>query len=231
MNARKVTSVAGVVAVALVAAAISYDHQQHLAATHGQPALLAAIWPLCTDGMIASCATTVALDRAGGFRPRTWAVSGFWLGVAVSILTNWLATSGGVIAHGVCAFPALAFLITIEALSSRPRPPPAGEGRRPGDHGSHLRGAADAPRAGRRLTRHGDGQNGGHAAGHNDDARPSGGGRRPRHQPPRWRPPRGGCRAPLPPRLPAVPVSAKALPGGTWRRSRRRHQPARHQRR
>jgi hypothetical protein len=113
--------VAGVVAVALVAAAISYDHQNHLAATHGQPPILAAIWPLCTDGMIASCATTVALDRAGGFRPRAWAVSGFWLGVAVSILTNWLATSGGLIAHGVSAFPALAFLITIEALSSKPK--------------------------------------------------------------------------------------------------------------
>ncbi|HEY9482971.1 MAG TPA: DUF2637 domain-containing protein [Micromonosporaceae bacterium] len=122
MNARKATSVAGVVAVAMVAAAISYDHQQHLAVTHGQPAVLAAIWPLCTDGMIASCAAVVAQDRAGGYRPRTWAVSGFWLGVAVSILTNWLATSGGLVAHGVSAFPALAFLITIEALSSRPRP-------------------------------------------------------------------------------------------------------------
>jgi DNA-binding transcriptional ArsR family regulator len=121
VNARKATSVAGVVAVALVAAAISYDHQNHLAATHGQPPILAAIWPLCTDGMIASCAAVVATDRTGGYRPRTWAVSGFWLGVAVSILTNWLATSGGLVAHGVSAFPALAFLITIEALSSRPR--------------------------------------------------------------------------------------------------------------
>jgi hypothetical protein len=66
-------------------------------------------------------AIAIATDRAVGFRPRQWAVAGFWVGGAVSVLTNWLATSGGIVNHGVSAFPALAFLLAVESLSSKPR--------------------------------------------------------------------------------------------------------------
>lgn len=120
-GARKFFAGAGVCAVAAVAAAISYRHQQHLAVTHGQPSFLAIIWPLCVDGLVASCGIAISTDRASGHLPRIWAVVGFWLGVAVSVLTNWLATEGGLINHGVSAFPAVAFLIAVESLTGLPR--------------------------------------------------------------------------------------------------------------
>ena len=121
MNARRFFTAAGVVAVAGVAGAISYRHQEHLAATHGQGSL-AAIWPLCVDGLVTVTALAISTDRAAGHRARLWALVGFWIGVSVSVVTNWLATSGGVINHAVSAFPALAFLLAIESLSSQPRP-------------------------------------------------------------------------------------------------------------
>ncbi len=121
MTARRFFTGLGVFAVAVVAGAISYWHQQHLAVTHGQPHVLSLIWPLCVDGLVASTGIAIATDRAGGHRPRPWALAGFWLGVAVSVVTNWLATSGGLINHGVSAFPACAFLLAVESLSSKPR--------------------------------------------------------------------------------------------------------------
>lgn len=122
MNARRFFAGAGVFAVAGVAAAISYRHQQHLAATHGQPEALAIIWPLCVDGLVASTGIAIANDRASGDLPRIWALVGFWLGVTVSVVTNWLATAGGLTNHGISAFPAVAFLLAIESLTGRPRP-------------------------------------------------------------------------------------------------------------
>jgi len=122
MSARRFFTAAGVVAVAGVAGAISYRHQEHLAATHGQGSL-AAIWPLCVDGLIVVTSIAISTDRAAGFRARLWAVAGFWIGVLVSVTTNWLATSGGIVNHAISAFPALAFLLAIESLSSKPREP------------------------------------------------------------------------------------------------------------
>ena len=121
MNARRFFTAAGVIAVAGVAGAISYRHQEHLAATHGQGSL-AAIWPLCVDGLVTVTALAISTDRAAGYGARLWALVGFWIGVSVSVVTNWLATSGGIINHAVSAFPALAFLLAIESLSSQPRP-------------------------------------------------------------------------------------------------------------
>lgn len=121
MKARRFFTALGIFAVTAVAGAISYRHQSALAMHHGQPHALAAVWPLCVDGLVMSCGIAIATDRATGLRPRPWALIGFWLGVAVSVATNWLATTGGLVAHGVSAFPAIAFLISVEALSSKPR--------------------------------------------------------------------------------------------------------------
>lgn len=121
MKGRRFFTALGIFLVTVVAGAISYRHQSELALHNGQPAALAAIWPACVDGLVMSCGIAIATDRAGGFRPRPWALLGFWVGVVVSVLTNWLATSGGPIAHAVSAFPAIAFLIAVESLSSKPR--------------------------------------------------------------------------------------------------------------
>lgn len=122
MKARRVFVMTGVVAVTLVAAAISYRHQSTLALHHGQAYPWAAIYPLSVDGLIATTGALVSSDRSDGFRPRPWAVVGFWIGVAVSVAANWLAVDGGgIVAHGLSAFPALAFLIDVEAMSQKPR--------------------------------------------------------------------------------------------------------------
>lgn len=121
MTARRFFTALGILAVTAVAGAISYRHQSELALHNGQPALLAAIWPLCVDGLVAVCGIAISTDRAGGYRPRVWALVGFWTGVLVSVATNWLATPGGLIAHAVSAFPAVAFLVAVETLSGKPR--------------------------------------------------------------------------------------------------------------
>lgn len=122
MKFRRFLSALGILAVTIVAASISYRHQFELAYTHGQPPVLAAMWPGAVDGLLAATSVAISTDRAGGFRPRLWALYGFWIGVTVSVLANYLATPGGIVNHGVSAFPAIAFVIAVEALSSKPRP-------------------------------------------------------------------------------------------------------------
>ena len=108
-------------AVATVAAVLSYEHQRILATDHGQPDLLAALWPLAVDGLILACGIQVATDRAAGYHSRLWALLGFWLGVIVSVAANALATPGGIVARMISAFPAVALLIAVESLTTRPR--------------------------------------------------------------------------------------------------------------
>lgn len=128
MKGRRFFTALGIFLVTIVAGAISYRHQSELALHNGQPQVLAAIWPACVDGLVMSCGIAIATDRAGGFKPRPWALVGFWVGVVVSVLTNWLATNGGPIAHAISAFPAIAFLIAVESLSSKPRAPKKSQG-------------------------------------------------------------------------------------------------------
>jgi hypothetical protein len=131
MTARRLAAGTGVAAVATVAAVMSYEHQRVLASTHGQPDLLAALWPIAVDGLILACGVQLATDRAGGHAPRLWSVIGFWLGVVVSVAANALATPGGVVDRSISAFPAVALLITVEALTTRPKASKASEFRSP----------------------------------------------------------------------------------------------------
>jgi hypothetical protein len=117
---RRVAAGTGVLAVAVVAAMISYTHQKQLASTHGQTGILADVWPLGVDGLILGCGIMVATDRLRGYQPRPWALAGFWLGVVVSIICNALAGDAGWLARAISAFPAVALLIAIEALTTGP---------------------------------------------------------------------------------------------------------------
>lgn len=110
----------GVAAVAIVAAMISYAHQKQLASDHGQTGILADAWPLGVDGLILGCGIMVATDRLRGYHPRPWALAGFWLGVVVSIASNAMAGDGGWLARAISAFPAIALLIAVEALTTGP---------------------------------------------------------------------------------------------------------------
>lgn len=118
---RRIAAGAGVVAVAGVAAWISYSHQVTLAKANGQHGDLAKAWPLAVDGLVLSCGILVAVDRLRGFKPRAWAFLGFWLGVAASVACNALAGDGGWLGRALSAFPAIALLIAVEALTTGPK--------------------------------------------------------------------------------------------------------------
>lgn len=113
MNARRVASLAGTVAVTVIAAVASYDHMRELAERAGQPPLLAALLPLSVDGMI--LVATLALGD--GRRSRWSAWLAFVLGVAASLAANVIVAPPDLTARVVSAWPAVALLLTVEILT------------------------------------------------------------------------------------------------------------------
>ncbi|GAA2278233.1 hypothetical protein GCM10010402_38550 [Actinomadura luteofluorescens] len=124
----KVTTALAVVAVAAVAALISYAHMLDLVRTHGETGVTAQLVPFTVDGLILA-ASMVILDASRRDRP-------------VPALARWslaagiCATVGANVAHGaahgpigalVSAWPALALVGSFEllmALTRMPVPPP-----------------------------------------------------------------------------------------------------------
>ena len=113
----KVTTALAVVAVALVAAVISYQHAFELVHSHGESGVTARLLPFTVDGLIWA-ASMVVLDasRRGQPVPRL---------AAWSLGTGIVATVGANLAHGVghgpvgtlvSAWPALALVGSFELL-------------------------------------------------------------------------------------------------------------------
>jgi Protein of unknown function (DUF2637) len=113
----RITTALAVVAVAAVAAIISYQHAYELVRSHGEAGATARLLPLTVDGLIWA-ASMVILDssRRSQRVPRLAAWS---LGVAI------VATIGANLAHGlghgpigalVSAWPALALVGSYELL-------------------------------------------------------------------------------------------------------------------
>jgi hypothetical protein len=113
----RVTTALAVVAVALVAAAISYQHAFELVRSHGESGVTARLVPFTVDGLIWA-ASMVVLDasRQGQPVPRL---------AAWSLGTGICATVGANLAHGVghgpvgalvSAWPALALVGSFELL-------------------------------------------------------------------------------------------------------------------
>ena len=113
----RITTAFAVVAVALVAAVISYQHAFELVRSHGESGVTARLLPFTVDGLIWA-ASMVVLDasRRGQPVPRlaTW-----------SLGTGIVATVGANLAHGVrhgpvgalvSAWPALALVGSFELL-------------------------------------------------------------------------------------------------------------------
>lgn len=113
MNARRLASLAGTVAVTVIAAVASFDHMRVVAERAGQPALLAALLPFSVDGL-----TLVgALALGDGRRSRWSAWVAFILGVSASLAANVLAAPPGIVARVVSAWPAVALLVLVEVLA------------------------------------------------------------------------------------------------------------------
>ncbi|MDG4751706.1 DUF2637 domain-containing protein [Micromonospora sp. WMMD718] len=119
MNARRFASIAGTVAVTVIAAVASYDHMRTVALDAGQSPLLAALLPLSVDGMI--LVATLALGD--GRRSRWSAWLAFLVGVAASLAANVLAAEDDTVSRVVSAWPAVALLLTVEVLARAGRTP------------------------------------------------------------------------------------------------------------
>jgi Protein of unknown function (DUF2637) len=113
----KITTALAVVAVAVVAAVISYQHAYELVRAHGESGLTARLLPFTVDGLIWA-ASMVVLDASRRNQPVPRLAA--W-----SLGTGIVATIGANLAHGsghgpvgalVSAWPALALVGSFELL-------------------------------------------------------------------------------------------------------------------
>ena len=127
----KITTALAVVAVAVVAAIISYQHAYELVRSHGEAGVTARLLPFTVDGLIWA-ASMVVLDASRRNRPVP-RLAAWSLGAGI------VATVGASLAHGVghgpvgalvSAWPALALVGSFELLMMLIR---TWRGTRPGE--------------------------------------------------------------------------------------------------
>jgi hypothetical protein len=111
------TAVAAVLAVAGVAAWISYRHAVDVVTVHGEPGAVGHWYPVCIDGLIIA-ASMVLLDAA---RHREAAPPLAWLmlsaGIGATLAVNVLAgVASGPLGAVIAAWPAAAFVGCYELL-------------------------------------------------------------------------------------------------------------------
>ena len=129
----RITTALAVVAVAVVAATISYQHAYELVRSHGESGVTARLLPFTVDGLIWA-ASMVVLDASRRNRPVP-RLAAWSLGAGI------VATVGANLAHGVghgplgalvSAWPALALVGSFELLMMLIR---RGRGTWPGEAG------------------------------------------------------------------------------------------------
>lgn len=147
------TAVASVLAVAAVAALISFRHAVEVVTAHGEPGLVGRLYPVAIDGLIVA-ASLVLLDAA---RHREAApVLAWWMlaaGIGATLAVNVLAgVPSGWLGAIVAAWPALAFvgcyelLMTLVRAAARraPRDPLPGAEPQASEPPSPVPGSAEA---------------------------------------------------------------------------------------
>jgi hypothetical protein len=141
----RITTALAVVAVAVVAAVISYQHAFELVRSHGESGVTARLLPFTVDGLIWA-ASMVVLDASHRNQPVP-RLAAWSLGAGIC------ATIGANLAHGVghgpvgvlvSAWPALALVGSFELLMMLIR---TGRSARSDDAGSGLRCRAASPLA------------------------------------------------------------------------------------
>jgi multisubunit Na+/H+ antiporter MnhB subunit len=105
----RITTALAVVAVAVVAAIISYQHAYELVRSHGEPGATARLLRFTVDGLIWA-ASMVVLDASRRNRPVPWLAA--W-----SLGTGIVATVGANLAHGVGHGPVGALVSAWPALA------------------------------------------------------------------------------------------------------------------
>jgi hypothetical protein len=114
---RSVTT-ATVLAVAVVAALISYWHAVHIVAAHGETGLTSYLYPVTIDGLvICSSMSLLSAARSREAGRHVLACTLFWSGIAATVGINGLCGIGhGPVGLMLAAWPALAMAGSFELL-------------------------------------------------------------------------------------------------------------------
>ncbi|MEW9532879.1 DUF2637 domain-containing protein [Microbispora sp. NPDC049125] len=108
------TTIASVVALALIAGSISYRHLHLLALRHGESPWTAALLPLSVDGMVLCASMALLADsrrgKRGGVLPWTLLV----IGSLASVAANIAVAEPSIIGRAVAAWPAFAMIGGLE---------------------------------------------------------------------------------------------------------------------
>lgn len=122
---RRLGYVVSFLAVAGVAAYVSFGHIFEVTVLAHQPLMLARVMPLSVDGLMLIATLAMAEDKAANRHPRGWARFGFWFGAGVSTAANVAATAvryHDPLSIAVAAFAPLALLLSIEIVARPGKP-------------------------------------------------------------------------------------------------------------
>ena len=111
------TAALAVLAVAVIAAIVSYSHVYDLGRTHGQSGTAARLLPLSVDGLILAASLVLLLAARNHQRAPALARSALWLGIGATVAAN--LTYGlpyGPVGAIVSAWPGVAFVLAAEIL-------------------------------------------------------------------------------------------------------------------
>ena len=119
--ARVLTGLA-VLAVAVIAAIVSFSHIETLALSHGQPIWDARFLPVSVDGLLVVSSLTLLADARARRPAPGLARAGLVLGVIATVAANVvLGVHSGPVGAMINAWPAVAFIISTEILVAQMR--------------------------------------------------------------------------------------------------------------
>jgi hypothetical protein len=121
---RGITTLA-VLAVALVAAVASYDHQRALAALAGED-WRAWLLPVSVDGLIVAASMSMLVRRRAGMPAGALAWASLLAGIGASLAANVAAAEATMVGRVVAAWPPVALLLAWELLMQVRAPSPGG---------------------------------------------------------------------------------------------------------
>jgi hypothetical protein len=121
---RGITTLA-VLAVALVAAVASYDHQRALAALAGED-WRAWLLPVSVDGLIVAASMSMLVRRRAGMPAGALAWASLLAGIGASLAANVAAAEATMVGRVVAAWPPVALLLAWELLMQVRAPGPGG---------------------------------------------------------------------------------------------------------
>ena len=117
----RVATVAAVLAVAAIAATVSYHHMRSVALDHGEDPTSAAIIPISVDGLIIAASMTLLADSRAGRRRTPLSYFLLVLSSAASIAANVMHAEPTLAARVIAAWPSAALIGAYELLMSQIR--------------------------------------------------------------------------------------------------------------